>query len=128
MKKIKLSSILFILCFMTLLGCNIFIYFLSLAILRIGTLFIYIQLFVFLSIDKKKTDRLFSFSYHLFIFVHFFILIIWWYQSSNLRALIVTFIMVKIIDPLPDFSSPYHVSSQQHMICFIDIQQETHFW
>jgi len=51
---------------MTVSCCNIFIYFLPLAIPRMGTLFVYIQLFV---LDKytEKTDRIFSFSYHLFI-------------------------------------------------------------
>jgi len=47
MTKIKLSSILFILCFMTVSSSNIFIYFLSLAIPRMGTLFVYIQSFTF---------------------------------------------------------------------------------
>jgi len=32
--------------------------------------------------------------------------------------------MVKIVDPSQYFSSPYHVSSQQHMICSLDTEQE----
>jgi len=58
-------------------------------------------------------------------FVHLcslFIFIIW-YQSSNLKALVATFIMTEIIDPLQYFS-PYHVSSQQHMVCSIGTHQE----
>ena len=47
-----------------------------------------------------------------------------WYQSSNLRAMFATFIMAKIVDPSKNFISPYHVSSQQHMICSLGIQQE----
>jgi len=58
---------MFILDFMTILGCNIFIYFISLAISKMGTLFVYIQPFVFLS-KYRKTERIFSFSYILFIF------------------------------------------------------------
>jgi len=56
MTRIKLSSILFILCFVIVSGCNIFIYFLSLAIHRMGTLFVYIQLFVFFYqyIEKQR--------------------------------------------------------------------------
>jgi len=46
MTRIKLSSI-FIFCFMTVSGCNIFFYFLFLAIFIMGTSFVYIQLFVF---------------------------------------------------------------------------------
>jgi len=41
-----------------------------------------------------------------------------------LRALVATFIMAEIIDLSQYFSSPYHVSSQQHMICYIGTQQE----
>jgi len=54
MTKIKLSSIIFILCFMTVLIWNIFTYFLSLSIPRIGTLFVYIQPFSF---DQYKENR-----------------------------------------------------------------------
>jgi len=32
--------------------------------------------------------------------------------------------MVEIVDPSKDFSSPYHVSSDQHMICSFCTQQE----
>ena len=73
--------------------------------------------------QSKKIERIFSFSYPLFIFVHLFIFIIW-YQSSNLRALVATFIMTEIVDPLQDFSSPYHVSSQQHMIFSLGTQHK----
>jgi len=45
-----------------------------------------------------------------------------------LRALVATFIIVEIIDPAQDFSSPYHVSSQQHMICSLGTQQEREFF
>jgi len=106
---------------MTVSGCNIFIYFLSVAIPRMGTLFVYIQIFVFYQYREKQRE--FSFSYPLFIFVHLFIFILW-YQSSNLRALVATFIMAKIINRSQDFSLAYHVSSQQHMICSLDTQQE----
>jgi len=41
-----------------------------------------------------------------------------------LRALVATFIMAEIIDPSQYFSSPYHVSSQQHTICSVGTQQE----
>ena len=41
-----------------------------------------------------------------------------------MKALVATFIMAEIIDPSQYFSSPYHVSSQQHMICSIGTQQE----
>ena len=41
-----------------------------------------------------------------------------------MRALVATFIMAEILDPSQYFSSPYHVSSQQHMICSIGTQQE----
>jgi len=61
--------------------------------------------------------------YSLFIFVYFFIFIIR-YQNSNLRALVATFIMVEIIDPSQYLSSPYHVSSQQHMIYSLSTQEE----
>jgi len=71
----------------------------------------------------NEKNRIFSFSYLLFIFVHFFILIIW-YQSSNLRTLVATFIMAEIIDLSQYLSSPYHVSSQQHMICSLSTQEE----
>jgi len=40
-----------------------------------------------------------------------------------LRALVVTFIIAEIIDPSQYFS-PYHVSSQQHMVCSIGTHQE----
>ena len=56
-------------------------------------------------------------------FVLLFIFIIC-YQSSNLRALVTTFIIAEIVDLSQDFSSPYHVSSQQHMICSLSTQQE----
>jgi len=56
MTIIKLSSILFILCFTTVSGCNIFIYFLPLAIPRMGTLFVYIQLFVLDQYTKKREN------------------------------------------------------------------------
>jgi len=36
--------------------------------------------------------------------------------------------MAEIIDQSQYFNLPYHVSSQQHMICSIAIQQETIFW
>jgi len=32
--------------------------------------------------------------------------------------------MAKTIDPSQDFNSPYHVSYQQHMICYLGTQQE----
>jgi len=32
--------------------------------------------------------------------------------------------MAEIVDPSQDFSSPYHVSSEQHMICSLGTQQE----
>jgi len=51
-----------------------------------------------------------------------------WYQSSNLRALFVTFIIAEIVDPSKDFSSPYHVSFEQHMICSLSTQQERQFF
>jgi len=91
--------------------------FLYLAIPRMGTVLVYIQFFIFDEI-WKKTKIIFSFSYPLFILVHlcsslFFII---WYQ---IRALVATFIMVKIIDPSQYFSSPYHVSSQQHMVVLL---------
>jgi len=35
--------------------------------------------------------------------------------------------MAEIVDHSQDFSSLYHVSSQQHMICSIDTQQERQF-
>ena len=54
MTRIKLSSILFIFCFMTISCCNIFLYFLSLAIPRMSTIFVYIQLFVFHQYIKKQ--------------------------------------------------------------------------
>jgi len=41
-----------------------------------------------------------------------------------LRALVATFIIAEIIDHSQYFSLPYHVSSQQHMICSIGTQQE----
>jgi len=41
-----------------------------------------------------------------------------------LIALVAIFIMTEIVDPSQDFSSPYHVSSQQHMICSLGMQQE----
>jgi len=41
-----------------------------------------------------------------------------------MRALVATFIMAEIIDPSQYFSSPYHVSSQQHMVYSIGTQQE----
>ena len=41
-----------------------------------------------------------------------------------MRVLVATFIMAEIVYLLQDFSSPYHVSSQQHMICFLGTQQE----
>jgi len=65
MKKIKLSSILFIFCFMTVSSCNIFLYFLSLVIPRMGTLFIYIQLFIFDQYIEKQN------IFILLSFVHF---------------------------------------------------------
>jgi len=40
-----------------------------------------------------------------------------------LRALVATFIMAEIID-LSQYFSPYHVSSQQHMVCSIGTHQE----
>jgi len=45
-------------------------------------------------------------------------------KRSNLRVLVATFIMAEIVDLSQDFSSPYHVSSQQPMICSLDTQQE----
>jgi len=36
--------------------------------------------------------------------------------------------MAKIVDPSKDFSSSYHVSSQQHMICSLGTQQERQFF
>jgi len=36
--------------------------------------------------------------------------------------------MTEIVDHSKDFSSPYHVSSQQHMICSLGIQQERQFF
>jgi len=36
--------------------------------------------------------------------------------------------MAEIVDPSKDFSSPYHVSSQQHMIYSLGIQQERQFF
>jgi len=74
MAKIELSLILFIFYFMTILSRNIFIYFLSLAVPRMGTLFVYIHLLSF--IDTIETEKIFLFSYLLFIFVHLFIFII----------------------------------------------------
>ena len=41
-----------------------------------------------------------------------------------MRVLVDTFIMDEIVDPSQDFSLPYHVSSQQHMICSLGTQQE----
>ena len=41
-----------------------------------------------------------------------------------MRAPVATFIMAKMVDPSQDFSSPYHVSSHQHMICSLDTQEE----
>ena len=61
----------------------------------------------------------------LFLFISLFFIL--WYHSSNLRALFVTFIMAEIVDPSKDFSSPYHVSSQQHMICSLGTQREIIF-
>ena len=45
-----------------------------------------------------------------------------------MRALVATFIMAKIINPSQDFSSPYHISSQQHIICSLGTQQERQFF
>jgi len=100
-------------------GCNIFIYFLPLGIPRMGTLFVYIQLFVLDQYTNKNRENIFI----LMSFVLLFIFIIC-YQSSNLRALVTTFIIAEIVDLSQDFSSPYHVSSQQHMICSLSTQQE----
>jgi len=36
--------------------------------------------------------------------------------------------MAKIVDPSKDFSSPYHVNSQQHMICSLGTQQGRQFF
>jgi len=36
--------------------------------------------------------------------------------------------MAKIVDLSKDFSSPYHVSSQQHMICSLGTQHERQFF
>jgi len=44
--------------------------------------------------------------------------------SDLSKALVATFIMAEIIDLSQYFSLPYHVSSQQHMVCSIDTQQE----
>jgi len=80
---------------------------------------------------KEVTERIFSFSYPLFIFVYLcsslfiFLFFVIWYQSSNLRALVATFIMAEIIDPSQYFSSPYHISSQQHMVCSIGTKQKS---
>ena len=41
-----------------------------------------------------------------------------------MKTLIATFVMTEIVDPSQDFSSPYHVSSQQHMICSLYTQHE----
>ena len=81
-----------------------------------------------LLIKHRKIERVFSFSNHFCssLFISLFFII--WYQSSNLRALLATFIMAKIVDPSKDFSSPYHVSSQQHMICSFGTQQERQFF
>jgi len=38
--------------------------------------------------------------------------------------LVATFIMVEIVDPSQDFSSSYHVSSHQQMICSLGTQHE----
>ena len=91
-----------------------------------STILVYIQFFILNERYKKKTENIYSFSFScpLFIFVLLFIFIIW-YQISNLRALVATFIMAEIID-LSQYFSPYHVSSQQHMVCFIATQ--TNFW
>jgi len=63
---------------MTVSGCNNFIYFLSLTIPKMDTLFLYIQSFVFDKKNIEKTKRIFLFSYPLFIFVCLFIFIIWY--------------------------------------------------
>ena len=94
-----------------------------------GTLHVYIQSSIFDEIYKKQREYLHShilrsFYSSLFISLSFII----WYQSSNLRALIATFIMAEIIDPSQYFISPYHVSSQQHMVCSIGTQQERQFF
>jgi len=60
-----------------------------------------------------------------FLFISLFFII--WYKSSNLRALVATFIIAEIIDPSQYFSSPYHVSSQQHMVCSIGTQERQIF-
>jgi len=86
-----------------------------------GTILVYIQFFILKEIHRK-TESIYLFSCLLFIFVLLFIFIIW-YQISNLRALVATFIMAKIIHPSQYFS-PYHVSSHQHMVCFIGTHQE----
>jgi len=57
MKKIKLSSILFILYFMKVSNCNIFICFLSLTISRISTLFVYIQIIISFTIFFVENGR-----------------------------------------------------------------------
>jgi len=58
-------------------GCNIFIYFLLLAIPRINTLFVYIQLFVFYQDIEKQREYFHShISYLMFNFVHLFIFIL----------------------------------------------------
>jgi len=85
-----------------------------------GTILVYIQFSIF---DEIQTKRDIFILISLFIFVHLFIFILW-YQGSNLRALVATFVMAEIIDPSQYFSSSYHVSSQQHMICSIGTQQE----
>jgi len=36
--------------------------------------------------------------------------------------------MAEIVDSSNDFTSPYHVSSQQHMICSLGSQQERQFF
>jgi len=75
----------------------------------------------------KNRENIFIliFFVHFCSSLYFFII---WYQSSNLIALVATFIMAEIIDPSQYFSSPYHVSSQQHMVCSIGTQQERQFF
>jgi len=84
MTKIKLSSIMFILCFMTVSSGNVFIYFLSLAIPRMGTLWLYIQSFTFDQDIEKQREY-----FHSHIFCSFFYFIIWYDPSLLKMAFIV---------------------------------------
>ena len=84
-----------------------------------STVLVYFQFSIFDEIYTKQ--KKYFHSHILCSSLYFFII---WYQSSNLRALVATFIMTEIIDPSQYFSSPYHISSQQHMVCSIGTQQE----